>query len=1129
MKAHNPSRSTLLRIEIHKIIEDLSGLEEDEINDSSSFLELGFDSLFMTQLASAFQKAFAIEITFKQLMRELNSADKLAVYLDSNLPEDKFQPTVAPPEPAKAANVNSDVEPLVQNQPSTQSLMENVNTSIHNELAPNHDSQGLMGVFQAQLRLMSEQLDILQNGKATQIKSLPKTSSSTQPVEQQSNVNDVANVSNVENNVEDHQEDAAQEIKLPPGFGPQLNDDINESSLGKAQDYLNQLIETYSQKTYSSKQLTQQYRRNHADPRTAAGFNQLWKEIVYPIVINRSKGSRLWDLDNNEYIDLLNGFGPNFLGHAPDFIQEALASQVSKGFELGPQTPLAGEAAKLICELTGSERATFVNTGSEAVQAVIRVARTVTNKDKIVVFNKDYHGNFDEVLVRGANTSSKLRTLPLAPGIPRSSVENMIVLEYGEERSLEIIKENADEIAAVIIEPVQSRRPEFRPKSFIKKLRQLTETQNILFVFDEVITGFRTGLGGAQSYYEVKADLATYGKVIGGGMPIGVVAGKSKYMDTFDGGYWQYGDDSFPEAGVTFFAGTFLRHPMTIASAHATLNYLKQQGDELYHDVYAKTSRLAVSLNQLFRNNDIDIHVAHFSSQMYFRISDENNLVDLLFYQARLNGIYMLEGFPSYLTLSHTEEDINNVIGKFTEAVRSLQQGDVFNLPSSRTSDSYPLTTSQTDILVASQLSDTATCAYNESDTVRLEGSLDIASLQVALDLVLNRHPALNTRISIMNQQQLTDWNMTHTLNILDYSSYTDEATADKLDAFYEDQATTPFDLETGPLVRFHLLKLAEDRHLLVIYGHHIVFDGWSSSIILHEIGQLYSALVLQKDVKLPKVLGFNEYYLETLADNKEQQINSCLAFWHEHFPTAAPLHNLPSDFPRSAERTFEGATLHYEFSQELLESIHTASAKAGVTNHNFLLAGFLLLLHLKSKDQQLLVGIPTAGQALASNDCLVGYCVNLLPLLIDVDSDRSLEELLQQVRDSMLDILDNQEVHFSQLLKELPIQREPGRCPLIELVFNYSSFFESLEFGDLKTSVYENPRSAVVFDMFFNIVEMENTLHVDWDFSSELYSFDTIYDWVEELGIIYQTMTDMVSQEASLQTLMLNLHERKT
>ena len=190
----------------------------------------------------------------------------------------------------------------------------------------------------------------------------------------------------------------------------------------------------------------------------------------------------------------------------------------------------------MICEFTGNERATFCNTGSEAVIAAMRVARTVTGRNKIVFFSGDYHGMFDEVLVKGFKKGGVPQAVPAAPGIPREKAANVVVLEYGAAESLEWIRQNAKDLAAVMVEPVQSRHPNLQPIEFLKEIRKITEKSETCLIFDEVVTGFRVHPGGCQALFDIRADLATYGKVLAGGMPIGVLAGKAQYMDALDGG-----------------------------------------------------------------------------------------------------------------------------------------------------------------------------------------------------------------------------------------------------------------------------------------------------------------------------------------------------------------------------------------------------------------------------------------------------------------------------------------------------------------------------------------------------------------------------------------------------------------
>ena len=392
--------------------------------------------------------------------------------------------------------------------------------------------------------------------------------------------------------------------------------------------------------------------------------------MVYPIATDRAAGSKLWDVDGNEYVDLTNGFGLNFFGWSPDFVTEAVKAQLDKGIEIGPQTPLAGRVAKLITEFTNTERVAFCNTGSEAVMTAMRLARTVTGRSTIAIFAGGYHGTFDEVIVKG---TPKLKSLPAAPGIMTSMFENILVLDYGTPESLQVLRDRADELAAVMVEPVQSRRPELQPKEFLQEVRKLTAENGAALIFDEVVTGFRVHPGGAQAYFGIQADLATYGKVVGGGLPIGIVAGKAEYMDALDGGHWQFGDNSFPEVGVTFFAGTFVRHPMALAAAEAVLLRLKQGGAELQQSLAAKVDKFVTHLNQHFQRVQAPIQINHFSSFFYVTHGADAPYAGLLFYLLREKGVHIWEYRPCFFTLSHSDIDIDFVSRAFKDSVAELQ------------------------------------------------------------------------------------------------------------------------------------------------------------------------------------------------------------------------------------------------------------------------------------------------------------------------------------------------------------------------------------------------------------------------------------------------------------------------
>lgn len=346
----------------------------------------------------------------------------------------------------------------------------------------------------------------------------------------------------------------------------------------KQHQYLQKFIHDYNQRTKKSKQISQKNRPFFTDHKASIIFTIPFKEICYPIVGDRSFGSKIWDIDGNEYLDFSMSYGVNLFGHNPPFIKQAIEEQLEQGIHLGLQSEVACEVAQMICELTNMERVALSNTGTEAVMTAIRLARTATNRQQIALFSGSYHGHFDGTLVKTKTVDGIRQTLPIAPGIPPSIVEDVLVLDYDNPESLALIEKHKDELAAVLVEPVQTSHPQLQPKKFLQQLRQLTKETGIALIFDEMVTGFRIHPGGAQAWFDIEADLATYGKIVGGGMPIGVIAGKAAYMDGIDGGMWNYGDASYPQAKKTFFAGTYCQHPLAMATARAVLKQLKRHG-----------------------------------------------------------------------------------------------------------------------------------------------------------------------------------------------------------------------------------------------------------------------------------------------------------------------------------------------------------------------------------------------------------------------------------------------------------------------------------------------------------------------------------------------------------------------
>jgi amino acid adenylation domain-containing protein len=665
----NASRRPRLIREINSLLEELSGNSLADVSPETSFFDLGFDSLTLTQAAQSASKRFGAKLKLRHFAEECPTPAALAQYLDGVLAPEAFKDAEAPAAAAAPPSSNGASSPAAV--PLAGLAVSAATTELHATALPS--SLGVPGtatrsateeLIRQQLALMARQLDLLSQprGESGSLSAPPPAVAPATPTSATSQPSEPTSAAPVR------------------GHGPQLVIDRSHGKeLSPSQEkHLEKLILRYTARTRKSKEFIQRNRATIADPRVVAGFRPKLKELVYPIVVERSSGSRLWDVDGNEYVDLLNGYGSNFFGYGAPFVREAMAAQAERGMEIGPQSVLVEEVTNLFREFVPMDRLAFCNTGSEAVLASLRLARTATGRDKVVMFTGGYHGIFDEVVVRGLPNG---KSMPAAPGIPRSAVENLIVLEWGAPESLEYLRQHGGDIGAVITEPVQSRRPDLVPTEFLRELRAITEKAGTALIFDEVVTGFRVGPGGAQEHFGIRADLATYGKVIGGGISIGIVAGRREYMDALDGGHWQYGDASIPEVGVTYFAGTFVRHPIALAAARAVLLHLKREGRALHERVNQTTATLAKELNAFFAEEEAPIAVKHFSSVMKFTTTSEIPYGEILFHHLRERGLHVWDGRPCFMTAAHGPEELAHILSAFKGAVADLQDGTFYPRP----------------------------------------------------------------------------------------------------------------------------------------------------------------------------------------------------------------------------------------------------------------------------------------------------------------------------------------------------------------------------------------------------------------------------------------------------------------
>lgn len=457
-------------------------------------------------------------------------------------------------------------------------------------------------------------------------------------------------------------------VTLPEGSGM-----VGDTAGAAQRAHAAELSRRLAERTRTSKEQAQNRRSVLADSRAVVGFRRSTKETLYPLAARSARGAHLTDVDGNDYTDITMGFGALLFGHEPEFVTRAVQEHLAQGLRFGPRPVEAGEGAQLLADLTGMERVAFANSGTEANSAAIRLARAATGRDRIVMFRGSYHGHIDSVLGRPGPDAG--RAVPVSHGIPDSAVAELLVLEYGSQEALETIDALGDTIAAVLVEPVQCRNPALRPVDFLRGLRELTRRRGIVLLFDEMLTGLRPHPRGAQHHFGVVPDLATYGKALGSGFPIGAIAGRADILDGVDGGFWRYGDDSRPEVETTFFGGTYMQHPLSMAAAKAVLTHLTAEGPGLQERLNARTDALAADLNEFFAGEEFPLELSHFGSM--FRFTPRADM-ELLYQHLLLRGVYVWEWRSFYLSTAHTDSDIEQVSAAVKDSLRALRQGGFF-------------------------------------------------------------------------------------------------------------------------------------------------------------------------------------------------------------------------------------------------------------------------------------------------------------------------------------------------------------------------------------------------------------------------------------------------------------------
>ncbi|MBY8909656.1 glutamate-1-semialdehyde 2,1-aminomutase [Salinicoccus roseus] len=389
-----------------------------------------------------------------------------------------------------------------------------------------------------------------------------------------------------------------------------------------------------------------------------------------PVFIDHGKDARTYDVDGNEYIDYVLSFGPLILGHSDRTVVDALTAAAQKGTSFGAPTELENELAELVIDRVPSvEMLRMVSSGTEATLAALRLARGFTGKNKILKFEGCYHGHSDSLLIKAGSGVATLG-LPDSPGVPEGTAANTITVPYNDEESLsEAFDKFGEDIAAVIMEPVAGNMGVVPPKEgFLKFVREITEQNDTLLIFDEVMTGFRVNYNSAQGHYGITPDLTCLGKVIGGGLPVGAYGGRRDIMERI------------APVGDIYQAGTLSGNPLAMT---AGLETLKQLTPESYEHFNKLGDMLEVGLKEIFSEKGYPITVNRAGSMIGFFLTegpvvdfDSANTSDLelfknLYQELLKEGVYLppsqFEGM--FLSTKHTEEDIRKTLDAFRNAL----------------------------------------------------------------------------------------------------------------------------------------------------------------------------------------------------------------------------------------------------------------------------------------------------------------------------------------------------------------------------------------------------------------------------------------------------------------------------
>jgi len=427
-----------------------------------------------------------------------------------------------------------------------------------------------------------------------------------------------------------------------------------------------------------------------------------------------------------------------------------------------------------------------------------------------------------------------------------------------------------------------------------------------------------------------------------------------------------------------------------------------------------------------------------------------------------------------------------------------------------------PVTESQLEIWLSDQLGEEASCSYNEAFTLHMRGHVNEAALRRALTQIVNRHDSLRATFNEEGNCQRFAPKLDLEIPTVDLTQLTPGEREARLKEIVKQNAHTPFDLGEGPLIRAQWIYLEARYQLLIFTAHQIVCDGWSTNVLIDEIAHAYNSIVRDASLELPAPMSFAAY-----AKRQQEFLNSpegakVEQYWLEQFKQPGPLLDLPLDHPRPSVRGFDGATYRYKIGTEAYNNIKKMGARQKCTLFITLLAGLQILLNRLSGQDDVVVGVPTAGQSLINDAILVGHCVNFIPLRSHLAGNLTAAEFLAQMKQTVLAGYDHQNYTYGRLVRKLALRRDPSRLPLTEILFNLERIGDGLSFDGIEAEIDPNPKSFVNFDLFINVLESKDGLVIDCDYDTGLFEEETIARWLGHYELLLEGMVANVDQPIS-------------